>query len=104
MNNKIETVAKVLTIAFLGLSIIALVMGLQTNSGRSLVSIAIAFIVLLIRFAIGYWMYTRAERESKYPWMWCLLGLTFGIITVGVYFLIDIHETVCRPREKEEQT
>ena len=104
MNKKIETVAKVLTIVFLVLSITALVMTVEITSGKSLVSIAIAFIVLLIRIAIGYWMYTRAEQESKYPWVWCLLGLTVGLIAVGVYFLIDIHEKVSRAQDEREQT
>ena len=104
MNNKIETGAKILTIAFLILSITALGLSIPNTPGRFLVSIATASILLILRIAIAIWLYGRAERETKYPWVWCLLGLTFGLVAVGVYFLIDVHKKVSSIKDEREQT
>ena len=104
MNNKVEIGAKILTIAFLVLSIVALGLNVQSTSGSGFISIAIAVIILVLRIAIALWLYIRANRETKYPWVWCLLGLTFGLVAVGVYFLIDIYKKVSSIQEKTEKT
>ena len=104
MNSKVEIGAKILTIAFLLLSIVALVLSAQRASGSWSVSLAIAAIMLILRIAIALWLYIRADRETKYPWVWCLLGLTFGLVAVGVYFLIDIYKKVSSVQEKIEKT
>jgi len=104
MNNKVEIGAKILTIAFLVLSIVAFVVSAQNASGSWFVSIGIAGIMLVLRIAIALWLYIRANRETKYPWMWCLLGLVFGLVAVGVYFLIDIYQKVSSIQERTEKT
>jgi len=104
MNNKVEIGAKILTIAFLFLSIAALVFSAQRASDIWLFSISIPVIMFIIRIAIALWLYIRANRETKYPWMWCLLGLVFGLVAVGVYFLIDIYKKVSSIQEKIEKT
>ena len=104
MNSKVETGAKILTIAFLILSIIALVISVQNASGSWSVSLAIAAIMLILRIAIALWLYMRADRETECPWIWCLLGLTFGLVAVGVYFLIDIYKKVSSIQETIEKT
>jgi hypothetical protein len=104
MNNKVEIGAKILTVAFLVLSIVALVLSAQRASGSWLVSIGMASIMLVLRIAIALWLYIRANKETKYPWMWCLLGLVFGLVAVGVYFLIDIYKKVSSIQENIEKT
>jgi uncharacterized membrane protein YhaH (DUF805 family) len=104
MDNKVEIGAKILTIAFLVLSIVAFVVSAQNASGNWFVSIGIAAIMLVLRIAIALWLYIRANRETKYPWMWCLLGLVFGLVAVGVYFLIDIYRKVSSIQERTEKT
>ena len=104
MNSKVEIGAKILTIAFLVLSIVVLGLNIQSASDSWFVSIAIAVILLILRIAIAIWLYIRADRETKYPWVWCLLGLTFGLVAVGVYFLIDIYKKVSSIQEKIEKT
>ena len=104
MNSKVELSAKILTIVFLILSIVALGLGVQSMDGIRFVSLAIAVIMLILRIAIALWLYVRASRETKYPWVWCLLGLVFGLVAVGVYFLIDIYKKVSSIQEKIEKT
>ena len=101
MNNKIEAVARALVVLFL-LASIALIVT-QVSDRRAVFAVP-GIIVLVIRFAISYWLYGRAKPESKYPWVWCLLGLTVGLIAVGVYFIIDIHGKVCHVQDGNEQT
>jgi uncharacterized membrane protein YhaH (DUF805 family) len=104
MSSKVEIGAKILTIVFLVLSIALLGLNMQSASGSWFVSIGIAGIILVLRIAIALWLYIRANRETKYPWMWCLLGLVFGLVAVGVYFLIDIYKKVSSIQENIEKT
>ena len=101
MNNKMEHVARALVVLFLLASIAVIV---TQVSDRKVIFAVPGIILLVIRFAISYWLYGRAKSESKYPWVWSLLGLTVGLITVGVYFVMDIHQTVCCAQGEKEQT
>lgn len=104
MNNRIETAAKVLVALFVLASLASIVMLTGFPFTSAIVHRVPTIIMLIVRLAIAYWLYIHAKPESKYPWVWCLLGLTFALIAVAAYFMIDMHEKLCHAQDEKEQT
>ena len=41
----------------------------------------------LLNIVVGYWLYREAKRLKELRWVWCLLGLVFGL-TGAVFFYV----------------
>ena len=57
----------------------------------------------LVQMGVGVWLFIQAKRDEKTPWIWCLFGLTFGIVAAVLYFLIQIVEDMKIMRRRAEE-
>jgi len=68
---------------------------------RSLMTIlAFGFPVsrLLVRIAVGIWLFIQAKRDDAAPWVWFLFGLVAGLLAAALFYIIKVYEAV-RPAE-----
>ncbi|MGM0847290.1 MAG: hypothetical protein ACQEUT_20215 [Bacillota bacterium] len=42
---------------------------------------------LIINIIIAIYLFTDAKKKGKNPWLWGILGLIFGAIVLGIYFI-----------------
>ena len=91
MNNKIEIVSIILAVVL----VLAMIGSAVYRLGSSAFVAIVVIIQLIINIAIAFWIFSKAKLgQNSYPWLWCLLGLAFGLVAVAVYFLIEIHKKV----------
>jgi hypothetical protein len=55
-------------------------------------------IKLLIRIAVGIWLFIQAKRDDATPWVWLLFGLVTGLLAAALFYIIKVYEAV-KPAE-----
>ena len=53
-------------------------------------------IPVIIRIMIGLWLFVVVKKEKGYVWLWALLGITFGFLSLILYYCIKIYEFLQR--------
>ena len=53
---------------------------------------------LLVRIAVGIWLFIQAKRNDAAPWIWFLFALVAGLLAAALFYIIKVYETV-RPAE-----
>jgi len=48
-------------------------------------------VTCLVQIATAVWLYLAAKREKETPWVWALLGLTYGVLGGILFFGYRIH-------------
>ncbi|EDL63531.1 hypothetical protein [Bacillus sp. SG-1] len=41
----------------------------------------------IINIIIAIYLFVDARKRGKNPWLWAILGLIFGAIVLGIYFI-----------------
>ncbi|WP_409252665.1 hypothetical protein V1502_01675 [Bacillus sp. SCS-153A] len=41
----------------------------------------------IINIIIAVYLFVDARKRGKNPWLWAILGLIFGAIVLGIYFI-----------------
>jgi hypothetical protein len=104
----LERIAMVLVIAFIVAMLISAISRFDLSFGRkSLYQIAywvIGIIGLLLRGGCGWWLYRTTKPKQQYPWLWCLLGVVFGLMAIATYYLMEIYRKICTPERITEET
>lgn len=59
---------------------------------RSQWKMIFGLIIFLPNIAAAFWLRHLARRESAGTFMWFFFGLVGGLIAVGIFYLISIHE------------
>lgn len=49
-------------------------------------------ITCLVQIATAVWLFLAAKREKETPWVWALLGLTYGVLAAILFFGYRIHQ------------
>ena len=102
---KIEWAALVLVVlwfvAFLVPKYIALFVALKYGAIQELSQVKpftmlIAYsqygVTILVQVAVAVWLFLSARRGKETPWVWALLGLTYGVFAALLFFVLRIHE------------
>jgi drug/metabolite transporter (DMT)-like permease len=108
MNSKIDKTAMALAVAF----IIALVISTLSRfdaftgipSGYMIAYWTMGLVTIIVRIGCGWWLYQKAKPKQQYPWLWCLLGAVFGLVTVATYYIVEVHKKLSVPDENSEET
>ena len=61
-------------------------------------------ILVIIDFGIAVWLFSKARRDGRNSWLWCLFGIAFGILAVATYFIMDMHRKIEALTNKQNQT
>ena len=81
---------------YLGLHIIPKYVGIQELPHFSLLTRSIAWASFLIgelvNIAIAVWLFVTAKKGKETPWVWALLGLTGGVLSALLFFVLRIYE------------
>jgi hypothetical protein len=54
----------------------------------------INIITFVVQISIAIWLYIISKKESKYPIIWALLGILFGIAAVVLYYWMEIYKRI----------
>ena len=49
-------------------------------------------ITCLVQIAVAVWLFLTAKREKETPWVWALLGLTYGVLGAILFFGYRIYQ------------
>jgi len=49
-------------------------------------------VTCLVQIATAVWLFLAAKREKETPWVWALLGLTYGVLGAILFFGYRIHQ------------
>lgn len=97
MNNLVETVARVFVVIVIAAMVVVSFHATFLPSMFRIATGTLALVQLTLHGAIGYWLFQKShESGRRYPGVWCLLGLVFGLMAVALYYLVDIHKKVSR--------
>jgi len=55
-----------------------------------------------VHIAVAVWLYQQAKRNGHSIYLWPLLGLVFGIMTVMVYLLAEIRDELKKDKPENK--
>lgn len=61
----------------------------------------IKFIIFsAVNIVIGIWLFQLAQKEGRPKWLWLILGLFLGLISVVLFYLIKVNEKLEKLQSK----
>lgn len=100
MKKQIELIAMVLALAFLIALLASTIFRTGFPSAISISYTTMAAVGVILRIGCAWWLYQKTKSKQQYPWLWCLLGLVFGLVSIAVYYLIEIYKKVSLLEDK----
>ena len=108
MNRIVEKTAMALAIAFVIALLVSTLSKLDFSYGMAtgyrISYWIVAIVAVIVRIGCGWWLYQKTKPKQQYPWLWCLLGVVFGLIAIATYYLIEIYKKVSIPEKNGEET
>jgi hypothetical protein len=49
-------------------------------------------VAAVVKFGIAAWLFFRTRE--RFPWLWALLGLVFGLLAVVTYYLVELDRSL----------
>jgi len=46
----------------------------------------------IVQIGVAIWLFITARRGNETPWVWALLGLTYGVFGALLFFVLRIHD------------
>jgi drug/metabolite transporter (DMT)-like permease len=106
MNRPIEKIAMALAIAFIIALLVSTLSRLNFSSGMvsgyMICYWIVAIIAVIVRIGCGWWLYLKTKPKQQYPWLWCLLGVVFGLVAIATYYIVEIYKKVSIQEERKE--
>lgn len=54
------------------------------------IAAVLAFATATVQVGSGVWLYAQASRQSRPRWVWAILGLAGGVLSLVLWFLVEL--------------
>ncbi len=102
MKIRVEKTAMVVAAALLVGLVVSHLSRFGNPPGISVGFAIMTVVGLILRIGCAWWLHQK-NRQQQFPWLWCLLGLAFGLMAVALYYLVEIHRKVSLLEGKNEE-
>jgi hypothetical protein len=102
MKIQVEKTAMAAAVALLVALVVSYLSRFGNPAGISIGFAIMTVIGLILRIGCAWWL-NQKNRRQQFPWLWCLLGLAFGLMAVALYYLVEIHRKVSLLQGENEE-
>ena len=85
---------------YIGIFVVPRQIEMQELGHLKLFTMLIAYsqygITRLVQIGVAVWLFLSARRGNETPWVWALLGLTYGVFGALLFFVLRIYERLGR--------